>query len=161
MSTDRTATREPDPYGTFRYIVELETAVPTEFETVEFSEVAGLEVSREVEEYAEGGRNYATHKLPGRVSHGNLTLKRGVTTSTTLWDWLEQTSGMVEGGKLLRRTVRVVLLDRLGTEVRSWTVRRAYPVKWSGPTMTAGSNDLAIESLELAHEGITSEEHDG
>lgn len=115
-----------------------------------FSECSGLEMSLKVEEYNEGGNNATVLKFPGRVSWGNLTLKKGLGSSTSLWDWHY---GFVEGnGK--RRDGLVVLLNELHVPNNIWFFRRGLPLKYTAPALNATQNTVAIESLEIAHEGI-------
>jgi phage tail-like protein len=115
-----------------------------------FSEMSGLELSMQPEEYKEGGRNGAVLKFPNRVTWSNLTLKRGIGIGTALWDWHY---GFVTGeGK--RRDGMIVLLDEKKEPGRIWYFRRGLPVKYTGPTLNATQNNVAIESVEIAHEGI-------
>ncbi len=115
-----------------------------------FSECTGLEMSMRIEEFNEGGNNGSALKFAGRVSHGNLTLKRGQGTSTALWDWHY---GFVTGqGK--RRDGIVALLDDRQMPNNVWYFRRGLPVKYSGPAMNASQSQVAIEAIEIAHEGL-------
>jgi phage tail-like protein len=115
-----------------------------------FSECAGLEMSLKIEEYPEGGRNETSLKFPTRVSWTNLILKRGVTGNPDLWDWHY---GFVEGrGK--RRDGIIVLQNDLHLPVNIWTFKRGIPVKWTGPALNASQSAVAIESIEIAHEGL-------
>lgn len=115
-----------------------------------FSEASGLEMSLEVEEFKEGGRNDMVHKFPSRITWGNLRFKHGVALSEDLWEWLYS---FVEGrGK--RRDGLVTLQDDLHQPVRIWQFRRGIPVKWTGPTLNAAQSEVAMEELEMAHEGL-------
>jgi phage tail-like protein len=115
-----------------------------------FTECSGLEMSLDIEEYKEGGRNGEVLKFPTRVKWSNITLKKGVGAGTGLWDWHY---GFVEGrGK--RRDGVIVLLDDLHLPNNIWYFRRGLPVKYTGPTMNASQNSVAIETIEIAHEGI-------
>jgi phage tail-like protein len=115
-----------------------------------FSECQGLESSMKVEEFNEGGNNGAVLKFPGRIAWTNITLKRGVSSGTALWDWYY---GFVEGrGK--RRDGVVVLLNEMKIPNNVWYFRRGLPLKYSGPQLNAAQNTVAIESIEIAHEGI-------
>ena len=123
-----------------------------------FTEVSGLSVSIDVEELAEGGQNQYTHKLPGRMKWPNLVLKRGITETDNLFQWLATSSGdgfAGAGNKIERRTGRVELRDAAGRTVRKWEFTGAYPVKWSGPKLAASARDLAVEELEVCHSGFT------
>jgi phage tail-like protein len=115
-----------------------------------FSECSGLEMSMKTEDFREGGANGFVHRFPGRVEWGNVTLKKGLGIGTSLWDWHY---GFVTGnGK--RRDGLIVLLDDLHVPAAMWFFRRGLPVKYSGPQLNATQNSVAIESLEVAHEGV-------
>jgi phage tail-like protein len=115
-----------------------------------FSECSGLEANLVVEDYKEGGNNGTVLKFPGRVSWGNITLKKGVTQSTALWDWHY---GFVIG-KGKRRDGLIVLMNELHVPNNMWFFRRGLPLKYSGPSLNATQNGIAVESIEIAHEGI-------
>jgi phage tail-like protein len=135
-----------DPFGGFNFAVEVHDLV-----VGGFSEVSGLQVEIEVQDYREGGRNHYVHKLAGPAKYSsNLVLKRGVTDVKTLWDWYWD----VIHGRVTRKNVSVLLMDRAGQEKRRWNFRCAYPVKWSGPDLKANSSEVAVESIELVHKGL-------
>ncbi len=115
-----------------------------------FNECTGLEMSLKLEEYKEGGRNGTVLKFPSRVEWSNITLKKGLGAMTMLWNWHY---GFVEG-KGLRRDGIIVLLSSLRVPHNIWLFRRGLPVKYTGPSLNATQNNVAIESLEIAHEGI-------
>lgn len=115
-----------------------------------FSECSGLEMSLKVEDYREGGRNSAVLKFPSRVEWSNITLKKGIGSGTELWDWHY---GFVEG-KGKRRDGIIALLTDLRVPNNIWYFRRGLPVKYTGPSLNATQNNVAIESIEIAHEGI-------
>src|SRR4051812_21516609 len=113
------------------------------------AECTGLAFEREILEYQEGGLNGFTHKLPGRTKYPNLVLKRGVTDQDALqrWFWDSQEHA-------LERTITVKLVDTRGTVARTWAFANAFPVKWTGPKLVAGSDSPATEELEIAHQGL-------
>jgi phage tail-like protein len=115
-----------------------------------FSECTGLDSALQVEEYREGGDNAVTRKFPTRASSGNLKLRRGVVKDDALWQW--HLSYLQGRGK--RRDGTVILQDSLQRPVRVWHFVRGMPVKWSGPAMHAMQGQVAIEELEIAHEGL-------
>jgi phage tail-like protein len=115
-----------------------------------FTECSGLEMSLAVEDWKEGGNNGTVLKFPGRISWGNISLKRGVTKTTALWDWQY---GFV-AGKGKRRDGVIVLMNELHVPNNIWFFRRGLPLKYTGPSMNAAQNGVAIDSLEIAHEGI-------
>lgn len=115
-----------------------------------FSECSGLEMSLKVEDYREGGRNSAVLKFPSRVEWSNITLKKGIGSGSELWDWH---FGFVEG-KGKRRDGIVALLNDLRVPNNIWYFRRGLPVKYTGPSLNATQNNVAIEAIEIVHEGI-------
>ena len=115
-----------------------------------FSECSGLEMSLQVEEYKEGGRNGETLKFPTRVTWSNITLKKGIGAGTALWDWHY---GFAEG-KGKRRDGVIALLNDLHLPNNIWYFHRGLPVKYTAPPMNASQNNVAIEAIEIAHEGI-------
>ncbi len=134
-----------DPYQSFSFLVEIQGLI-----VGGFSEVSGIQAEVEVEEIREGGVNDHVHRLPKSTKYPNVVFKRGITDSDALWSWHQD----VINGKIARRTVFVVLRDASGNEKWRWSFIDAYPVKWVGPDLKADSNAVAIESLELAHNGF-------
>jgi phage tail-like protein len=114
-----------------------------------FSECSGLDMSLKTEDVREGGNNGAVLHFPTRVEWGAITLKKGI-GGTALWDWHY---GFVEGmGK--RRDGVIVLLNSQKLPANIWSFRRGLPTKYTGPQMNATQNNVAIESIEITHEGI-------
>ena len=136
-----------DPYLSFHFLVEIEGLV-----IGGFNEVTGLTVEVEIEEYREGGLNAYVHKLAGPARYpNNLVLKHGLTDSDTLWNWHQG----VASGNIQRRNGSIILLDSAGEEQWRWNFVDAYPVRWVGPDLRAGSAEVAIETLELVHRGLS------
>lgn len=122
-----------------------------------FMEVSGLQVEVSVESIEEGGENGFSHRLPGRMSWPNITLKRGVTQTDNLFVWLNKSSGeqfAASGNKLVRSTAAITLLGPKGARLRAWEFIGAFPVKWTGPDFAAESANAAVEQLEIAHHGF-------
>jgi len=115
-----------------------------------FSECTGLEMSMDIEEYREGGRNSEMLIFPKMVKWGRITMKKGVGVSTDLWDWH---IGFAEG-KGKRRDGIIVLINDLHIPNNIWYFRRGLPVRYSGPAMNATQGTVAIEAIEVMHEGI-------
>jgi phage tail-like protein len=115
-----------------------------------FSECTGLEMSLQVEEYKEGGNNGTVLKFPTRVTWTNINLKKGIGAGTTLWDWHYDFTQ----GKGKRRDGVIALLNDMHLPNNIWYFKRGLPIKYSAPTMNASQNNVAIESVEIAHEGI-------
>ena len=137
--------RKKDPYLSFRFLVEIDGVIEARF-----SEVSGLQAETEFEEIREGGVNDHVHKLPKITKYPNITLRRGITDSDVLWNWHQE----VVNGKFERKTVYIIMRDSEGNEKWQWYFERAYPVKWVGPDLKADSSTVAVETLELAHNGI-------
>jgi phage tail-like protein len=133
-----------DPYKAFNFRVEIDGL------TARFSQVSGLESEVEVVEYREGGEEARVRKLPGLRKYTNIVLKRGITQDLELWNWHKQ----VLDGNVQRRNGSVVLLDDQGHEQVRWIFVDSWPCKYVGPTLDAQSKEVAIETLELAHEGL-------
>jgi phage tail-like protein len=124
-----------------------------------FTEVSGLAVSLDVEELAEGGQNGYTHKLLGRMKWPNIVLKRGLTDTDALFEWVLECSGpglSKNGNAITPRNGKISVLSANGDPVRTWNLLNAKPVKWTGPRLAASSRDLAIEELEVCHSGFSS-----
>ncbi|MET0458546.1 MAG: phage tail protein [Ilumatobacteraceae bacterium] len=122
-----------------------------------FMGVSGLEVTVAVEEIEEGGENSYVHKLPGRMTWPNITLKRGITQNDTLLAWLNKSSGeqfSANGNKLARSTAAITLMGPAGARLRSWEFDGAFPIKWKGPDFDVASTDMALEELEITHHGF-------
>ena len=134
-----------DPLATLRFHVEI-----TGIEEAAFSECSGLQAETEIFPYEEGGLNSTVHQLPGRSKFSNVTLKRGITNSNELWDWYHN----VITGAVERKNVSIILYSCDYNEVMRWNLIDAFPVKWVGPNFVSSDNDVAVETLELAHEGI-------
>lgn len=137
-----------DPYANYNFIVEMDGT-----QVAGFKEVSGLDSKIEVIDYREGAEKFfPVRKLPGKVSYSNIVLKTGVMDDTALYDWHKE---WVQGASSAKRKlIRIVLQDRAGNEKRSWKIREAWPANWMGPSLNAEAHDAAIQTLELAHEGI-------
>jgi len=116
-----------------------------------FSECTGLELALDIEEYKEGGSNGTVVRLPTRAKWTNLRLKRGVALSDDLWLWHY---GFVQG-IVSRRDGVVTLQDEQQNPVKVWSFKRGLPVRWTGPSLNAMQSQVAVEELEIAHEGLT------
>lgn len=135
----------PDPFGNFNFLVEIDGIARAAFQ-----ECSGFDSTIDVVEHREGGENTTLRKLPGLTKYSNISLKWGMTSDRDLYDWHRQ----VVLGEIERKNGSIVLLNRKGEEVARWDFIRAWPTKWDGPDLNAEGNDVAIENLELAHEGV-------
>lgn len=134
------------PHGKFNYKVEIDG-----LEAGGFSEVTGFDASIDVIEYREGDMTQTPIKVPGLKKYGNITLKQGLVDSMVLYEWM--TAGLE--GDVERKTLTITLLDIAGSPAASWQIINAWPVKYTAPDFNATSSEVAIESLEIAHEGMT------
>jgi phage tail-like protein len=138
------APQRNDPYKAFNFLVEIEGIAHAVF-----SEVTGLESETAVIEYRAGGES-VVRKLPGLTKYGNIVLRRGITQDPELWNWRKT----VVEGNVDRRNGSIVLIDDKRTEVVRWKFHNGWISKWEGPALSAKSNEVAIETLEIAHEGL-------
>lgn len=155
------ARRADDPLVAFRFVLEMGA-----LQVAGFQECTGLALETKTFDYAEGGRNSNMLKFPERGQVSSITLKRGMVagvTSHVLFLWHKDVmTGAFEnpfrrppsGDEDVAQRLAVVLQDERGQEVRRWRLVRAFPVKWQGPDLKAGSSALAIETLVLACEGL-------
>jgi len=137
-----------DPYTAFNFLVEIDGVT-----VAGFSECSGLSTETDAAEYRTGAEDITVRKLPGLVKYSNITLKRGFTQSKELWQWRKQ----VLDGKTQRRSGTVTLLDEARKPAIRWNFREGWPRKLDGPTLNAKTNEVAIETLEIAHEGLVVE----
>jgi phage tail-like protein len=135
-----------DPYRAYNFLVEIDGIT-----RAGFRECSGLDSSQAPIEYREGNDVPLTaRKLPGLVKYSNIILKWGMTDDAELWEWHEK----VTSGKVERKNLSIVLLDDAREEKARWNLNDAWPTKWTGPSFNATGTDVAIESLEIVHEGV-------
>lgn len=139
-----------DPYGQFNFVIEIDGVT-----RAGFSEASGLTTDTNVIEYREGNETHGTvRKLPGLIKYNNIVLKRGWTQDKALWDWRKK----VIDGTTQRTTGTITLLDESRQPALRWNFREGWPAKWEGPAMNGKTSEVAIETLEIAHEGLELEE---
>jgi phage tail-like protein len=144
------ATLREDPYPAYNYLVEM-AGLEQGSAQAGFSEVSGLSAEITVIEYRNGNEHLNTvRKLPGLVKYPNIILKRGVTGDLTLWQWISQAIQ----GNAQRINGSIVLLDEGRNPVLRWKFRRGWPCRYEGPTLASRGNQVAIETLEICHEGL-------
>lgn len=118
-----------------------------------FRECTGLGSENEIVEYKASGEKgeFVIKKVPGRMRWNNIVLKRGITDAMDMWKWRKY----VEDGKVTeaRKNGSVVMFDTKGAEIARWNFVNAWPSKLTGPAANAGNNEVAIEELEITHEG--------
>lgn len=139
------AIERAEPYGAFNFLVEIDGWPPAGFQ-----EVSGLGMSIDVIEYRNGNEP-EIRKLAGRHRYPNAVLRRGVIGSLALFQWIAEASSR---GAAANRTVSITLLDENQRPVVRWNLNGAWPVKYDGPHLNAGTSEVAIEELVLTHEGI-------
>ncbi len=145
--TARNQRPSANPYGNFNFRVEIDGV-----DAGQFTAVDGLSIEQEIIEYTSGAEPNIIRKLPGKVKYGNLTLKRGVVSGDTLWDWI-QASFNADGDIPMKDGV-LILEDHRGNEITRYNFYNAWPAKWQGPIFNASANDVAIEEIVLAVEGF-------
>lgn len=139
------ATGRVDPYAQYNFIVEIDGVT-----RAGFTEVGGLTTEQDAIDYRDGNETATVRKLPGLRKYSNITLKRGFTQDKELWQWRKTTiDGLTE-----RRSGSIVLLDEARNEVLRWNFSEGWIIKWEGPALKATANEIAIESLEIVHEGL-------
>ncbi len=146
----------------FRFVVSLQPAdaylpaslslMATLLPDAAFHSVTGLSGELEVMPYAEGGVNDHVHQLPVRHTWGRITLKRGIVLGGGLWDWYQAGLHDPLGS---RRDGTIMLLSLQGLPMMAWTFAAGIAAKWAGPDLDALQSGLAMESLEIAHQGLT------
>ncbi|RPJ61093.1 MAG: phage tail protein [Acidobacteria bacterium] len=138
--------RTTDPYANYNFRLEIDGITKAGF-----TECTGLNAECNVIEYREGDESLVMRKLPGLLKFGNVTLKRGVSSDPELFNWFKTVS---DGDITRDESMSIVLLDEKRQEAVRWNLRNAWPAKWTGPDLKGNANEIAIESLELAHEGV-------
>ena len=141
------AVQRDNPYPNHNFEVSI---VGVADDTLGFSEVELPSGEIEVIEYREGRDVATVRKLPGLAKYPNVTLKRGVNGYLDLYNWWKS----ARDGDVRRTDVTIKLLDEQRQEVMRWNLRRAWPVKLEAGPLNAQGNEVAIETLELAHEGF-------
>jgi phage tail-like protein len=141
-----------DPYAGYNFEVVV-TGISDDGKTVKgsFAEVSGLEVSMDPIEYRNGSEDITVRKLPGLKKFTNITLKRGITGDLAFWNWIVQ--GM--NGTIVRTEGSIILLNESRQEVMRWNFKRAWPCKFTGPGLNSKNNEIAMETVEICHEGLS------
>lgn len=134
------------PQRNFRFKLEIDG-----LEAGGFSEVSGYDASVDVIEYREGDEVTTPRKLPGLTKYGNITLKQGASDSLVLFDWLND----ISTGTIEMKTVTLTALDDEGNPSASWQIINAWPMRYQAPDFNGTGSEVAIETIEIAHEGMT------
>jgi phage tail-like protein len=118
-----------------------------------FQEVSGLDIEAQIIEYRSGNNAvFSTVKMPGIVKVGNVTLKKGIfVKDNKFFDWYAN----IKMNTIGRTAVTISLLDETGAPTMVWVLNNAWPTKITGTDMKSDGNEVAVETIELAHEGLT------
>lgn len=136
-----------DPYRSFNFRVDG-------VDVGSFSEVSGLSSDGEATDYREGTDvSLTVRKLPGLRNYNNVTLKRGITQSDALWSWYENIVNGVDD----RRNCVIILMNEERNDVIRWSLENAFINRYEVSTLNASGNEVAMETVELVHEGLTME----
>lgn len=137
------------PYGAFNFIVNIDGGEIFGG----FSDVSGIGNEITVAEYRNGNdKENHVSKIPGVHKVSDVTLKRGIVNSKTLWDWIKETR---VNGPDAQRNVSITMLDEAQSPVQSWLLRGVIPMKYTGPTLSGkGGTDVAMEEIVLSAEGL-------
>jgi phage tail-like protein len=135
-----------DPYSGYNFKLEIDGISRNGFR-----ECSGLDAKSDPIDYREGNEKvYTNRKLPGQTKYTDITLKWGITDDHSLWDWRKKTID----GKTDRKNGSIVLMDASGEEKIRWNFVSGWPTQWTGPSFNATTNEVAIETLVIAHEGF-------
>ncbi|GAA3812852.1 hypothetical protein GCM10022226_36930 [Sphaerisporangium flaviroseum] len=135
-----------DPYAGYNFAVELDGIT-----RAGFRECSGLESSQNASEYREGtDRSLSVRKIPGLNTYGDITLSRGLTLDSKLWEWRDKAAK----GSVERHDISITLLDHTGNAKITWNLFACWPKSWTGPSLSAASDEIAVEQLTLAYERI-------
>lgn len=137
------------PMPKFRFTVDWGTIA----QNIAFQEVSGLEAETQIIEYrASNSTTFSTIKMPGIAKYGNVTMKRGIfVKDNSFWKWYDQ----IKMNTIKRQTVTIKLLDEKGNPTMVWTLTNAWPTKITGTDLKSDGNEVAVDTIEIAHEGLT------
>lgn len=149
MGTDNDSAKgETWPMPKFRFEVDL----GTEMKAVAFQEISGMDVETQIIEYRKSNSPlFSTQKMPGIAKYGNITMKRGVfVNDNSFWNWHKE----IMMNKITRRTIIIKLLDETGNVTMKWQLNNAWPTKITSTDLKSDGNEVAIDTLEIAHEQL-------
>lgn len=149
MADDGSKQRLTWPMPKFRFEVDL----GTELKGVAFQEVTGMDVEAQIIEYRQSNSPlFSTEKMPGISKYGNVTMKRGVfVNDNSFWNWHAE----IKMNTVKRRTILIKLLDELGKVAMQWSLSNAWPTKITSTDLKSDGNEVAIDTIEIAHEKLT------
>ena len=148
MADDGTKEGSTWPMPKFRFEVDL----GTKLKGVAFQEVSGMDAEIQVIEYRKSNSPlFATEKMPGISKYGNVTMKRGIfVNDNSFWTWMSE----IKMNTIKRRTVLIKLLDENGKLTMKWQLNNAWPTKISSTDLKSDGNEVAVDTLEIAHEQL-------
>ena len=138
-----------EPFPSYYFAVEING------QTFPFKSVSGLTIETEVIEFREGGSD-TTHLFPGNTKYTNIKLTRAFTGDRYLYDWYIATKKK----QPVKTNGQITMFDSHGTRIAAWNFVAGFPAKWEGPAFDASANEVAIETIEIAHEGLTLSDDD-
>ncbi|MBN2532183.1 MAG: phage tail protein [Spirochaetales bacterium] len=121
-------------------------------QSAKFTKCEGLEAETYIYEVEEGGLNTNTHKFIGRTRFPNIILENGVSSNNDLYDWYKNT--VLTDDKIERKDGSIIMYNAAGKELKRWNFFRAIPCRWVGPELGVNVPGVAIERIEIAHEGL-------
>lgn len=149
---------DPDPWGGYYFSLQIKGS-GGEQEVAHFMECSGLKSVATVFEIEEGGLNGRTHKRAGQSRWENIVLRYATSSNTFMLEWRDKFL-QDQFGERTKFSGAIVLRNNKGDAIRTYAFKNAWPVSWEGPSFNGGSSDLAIETLELAHDGLEVETHE-
>lgn len=139
------AVTRDDPYVAFNYLIEIGG-----IRVGGFNEVSGLDAEIEPVDYRNGDEDFVARKLPGLKKFPNIVLKRGIIGDLDAFTWFQR--GAL--GSVDRREGAIIMRDEERNEVMRWKFVRGWACKYTGPSLKADSSAVAIETIEICHEGM-------
>lgn len=136
------------PLPKFHFEVDL----GSELKSVAFQEVSGMDKEVQIIEYRHSNSKlFSTIKMPGIAKYGNITMKRGIfVNDNNFWKWMDE----IKMNTIKRRTVLIKLLDEEAKVTMQWQLNNAWPTKITGTDLKSDGNEVAVDTLEIAHEQL-------
>jgi phage tail-like protein len=138
---------QKNPYKNYRFLLEIDGIAQAGFK-----EVTIPDSSQDPIEYREGNDQPTVRKIPGLIKYGNISLKVGLTDSMELYNWRK----LVEDGKTddYYKNMAIILINEQGESKSRWEFSNAWPTKYDAPDLNATDNNIAIEAIDIAHDGM-------
>ncbi len=146
------ASTTTDYYPPWGFYYKVEFGFSKDKNDVRFQTVSGLSVEYDMEDFKEGGENRFTHKLPVRTKYGDMVLKRGMLTDSSVIKWF---LSAFRDREFMPTDISVILMNEKGTPLRTWTVANAIPKKWSVSDLNANESAIVVETMELTYRYFT------